>query len=126
MSLIYTINRQGKFRHTSNGVHKCGTPHNAEYAYRVAITVTGKLKPPLNFIIDNSEVHDYFTRTYPFSQWKQGISCELMAERACKWLRLRCKDRGWEVLTCKVSITGSNWESFLEATWTKWPYHLVS
>lgn len=110
-----TIKRKGQFHHNVKAGHKCGFDYGRWYAYRIRIEVEGRLKPPLNFIIENGEIDALVKALYPDSDLHEGVSCEVMAGRIADAL-LKKVSKEWKVLDLKVEISGSDpfWETSLE------------
>lgn len=120
MLLGITINREGQFsvRFTHSNENQCGVAGTQVLNYKVKIVGDSEHLNDRGFIVDNDDIHGYFTRTY--DRVRDFKSCEHIAIEACKDLKNLCEDSGAKVYAVDVTISG-NPLAGLTASWRDRP-----
>lgn len=104
--LTYRLQRRGYFvtRFTTTP-NQCGAEGNQLYRFQCSI-LSGSRLDSRGFVIDNLEVQAYFDRTYSVSQ--PALSCEQIAQRACKALAAAILKASVELFSISVTIIGGS------------------
>lgn len=114
----FTIVRNGLILQRPRGPHKCGFSKTSRYPYRVEVTVSGVLEPPLFFIVQNEEIHKVVVAT--FRAKRESESCEKMVDEICQAVLLRMRrEAQWQVERLHVELTGTGGRALLSCDWQR-------